>query len=249
MTATLARPLTLMDDHCRGLLKEVLLPRATFTLPCGYEFTAIMAGRRSRQLDYGFHCEPTQRRQAPGAATTGFLTAFYLYSGELLQDWWLLCGFQQSWPACARHPQLLSNWFSFNPALHLTGICSGIMVRRRGKPRRGSAWEAHKAQRRREEELERALALASSILRKKARVERREALKTIVEHGAGCSRTVKESEHADLFFGCVVEEDLSIGDLICNEMPSARETLNRPDSKSAPTKDDDLNITKCISNE
>jgi hypothetical protein len=114
------------------------------------------------------------------------------------------------------------------------------MVRRRGTPRRGSAWEAHKAQRRREEELERALALASSILRKKARVEGRAVLNSIVEQDAGCSRAKKETEPVDWFSGCVVEEDLSIGDLMCNEKPSARETLTRQDNNSAPTKVDDL---------
>jgi hypothetical protein len=114
------------------------------------------------------------------------------------------------------------------------------MVRKRGKPRRGSAWDAHKAQRRREEELERALALASSILRKKARVERRALLNTIVEQGAGCSRAEKETETADLFPICVVEEDLSIGDLPCDEKPSAMETFSRQGTKCIPTKEDDL---------
>ena len=140
MTATLARHLTLMDDHSRGLLKEVLLPHATINIPCAYEFMAIMDGRRSRQFDYGFYLEPEQRRKAPGVSTAGSITAFYLYSEEFFQGWWLLCGTRQRWPTCARHPQPLSSWFSSNSTLHLTGICFGIMVRRRGKPRRGSAW-------------------------------------------------------------------------------------------------------------
>jgi hypothetical protein len=162
-----------MDGHSRGQATEVLLPRATINPPCAQEFIAVMDGRRIRQFDYGFYFEPEQRRKAPGAATTWLLTAFYLHSEKIFQGWWLLCGSQQSWLACAQHSQPLSSWFSSNSALHLIGICLGTMVRRRGKPRRGSAWDAHKAQRRREEELERALALASSILRKKARVERR----------------------------------------------------------------------------
>jgi hypothetical protein len=228
-----------MDGHSRGLLKEVLLPRATINIPCADEFMAIMNGRRSRQSDYVFSLEPEQRRKAPGASTAGSITAFYLYSGEFFQGWWLLC-IRQSWSACARHSQPLSNWSFSNSVLLLTGICVGKMVRRRGTPRRGSAWEAHKAQRRREEELERALALASSILRKKARVERRAALNSIVEQDAGCSRAKKETEPVDWFSGCVVEEDLSIGDLMCNVKPSTRETLTRQDNNSAPTKVDDL---------
>jgi hypothetical protein len=84
------------------------------------------------------------------------------------------------------------------------------------------------------------LALASSILRKKARVERRVMLNTIVEPGAGCSRTEKETEPADLFSGCVVEEDLSIGDLPWDVKPSAMEKLSRQDVKGTPTMDDDL---------
>jgi hypothetical protein len=222
---------------------EVLLPRATINPPFAHEFIADMDGRRIRQFDYGFYFESEQRRKAPGAATTGLLTragGFYLHSGKICQGWWLLCGFQQGWLACTQHSQPLSSWFSPNSALRLIGICLVIMVRRRGKPRRGSAWEAHKAQRRREEELERALALASSILRKKARVERRAMLNTIVEQDAGCSRIEKETEHADLFSGCVVEEDLSIGDLPCDEKPKAMEMLSRRDDKSTPTMDDDL---------
>ena len=43
-----------------------------------------------------------------------------------------------------------------------------------------------------------------------------------------------------LFPSCVVEEDLSLGDLPCDEKPSAMETLSRQDTKCIPTKDDDL---------
>jgi hypothetical protein len=114
------------------------------------------------------------------------------------------------------------------------------MVRRRGTPRRGAAWEANKAQRRREEELERALALASSILRKKARVEGRAALNSIVERDTGSSKEKKVTEPVDWFSGCVVEEDPSIGDLTCMEKSSNRETLTRQNNNSAPTMVDDL---------
>jgi hypothetical protein len=95
------------------------------------------------------------------------------------------------------------------------------MARKRGRPRRGSAWEAHKAQRRRKEELERALAMATSILRKKNRAERRARLAIIAEPGVGSSQQVKEHESVVLQKGgpeeefppCIVVEDPSMADM------------------------------------
>jgi hypothetical protein len=228
-----------MDGHSRGLLEEVLLPRAVINIPGAYEFMVIMAGRRSRQFDYNFSLKPEQGRKAPGASIAGSFSVLYLCTREFLQSWELLC-LRQSWPSSARHSQRLLNWSFSNSVLLLTGICAGKMVRRRGTPRRGAAWEANKAQRRREEELERALALASSILRKKARVEGRAALNSIVERDTGGSREKKATEPVDWFSGCVVEEDPSIGDLICMEKSSNRETLTRQNINSAQTMVDDL---------
>jgi hypothetical protein len=62
-----------------------------------------------------------------------------------------------------------------------------IMARKRGRSRRGSAWYTHKAQRQRKEKLERALAMATSILRKKARAEKLALHAIIAETGARCS--------------------------------------------------------------
>jgi hypothetical protein len=59
-----------------------------------------------------------------------------------------------------------------------------IMTRKRGRPRRGSAWYTHKAQRQRKEKLERALSLATSILRKKARADQLALHAIIAETGA-----------------------------------------------------------------
>jgi hypothetical protein len=84
------------------------------------------------------------------------------------------------------------------------------------------------------------LALASSILRKKAQVEGRAVLNSIVEQDVDNSRAKKVTEPVDGFSGCVVEEDPSIGDLICNEKSSNREMLTRLDNNSAPTMVDDL---------
>jgi hypothetical protein len=86
----------------------------------------------------------------------------------------------------------------------------------------------------------RALALASSILGKKARVEGQATLNSIVERDTGGSREKKAIEPVDWFSGCVVEEYPSIGDLICMEKSSNRETLSRQNINSAPTMVDDL---------
>jgi hypothetical protein len=207
-----------------------------------------MDGRRLWHFGYGISFEPEQRRKAPGAAMPWLFLAFFLHSEKILQGWWLLCVSRKAPAFFLLNPsnedrllvQPLSTWFLSNSALHLIGIGLSTMVRHRGKPRRGSAWAAHKEQRRREEELERALALASSILRKKARVEGRTLLDSITEQGAGCSRAGKEAETTVLFPSCVVEEDLSIGDLPRDEIQSAMETLSRQGTKRITTMEDDL---------
>jgi hypothetical protein len=123
--------------------------------------------------------------------------------------------------------------------LHLHSPC--FMARKRGRPRRGSAWEAHKAQRRRKEELERALAMATSILRKKNRAERRARLAIITEPGVGSSQHVKENESEVLQKGgpeeefppCIVVEVPSMVD-----MPSPAQTRMAPHQeacKPSPT--------------
>jgi len=122
------------------------------------------------------------------------------------------------------------------------------MARKRGRLRRGSAWDAHRAQRRWKEQLERALALASSILRKNAQAERRALLNTIAEPGVGCSREdmtfkpsdKKEAETEDMFPICVVEEDLSIGDLPSVEKPRAMESTSREGTICISAREDDF---------
>jgi hypothetical protein len=58
---------------------------------------------------------------------------------------------------------------------------SSTMTRKRGKPRRGSAWYTHKAQRQRRQNLEHALSMATSILRQRARANRLALHATIVK--------------------------------------------------------------------
>jgi hypothetical protein len=182
-----------------------------------------MAGQRIRKFVHGFHFEPELWKRDPGAVTTGLL----------------LCGFNQGWLVCNQHSQLCTGWVSPISALCLIDIYLIIMVRRRGKPRRGSAWEALKAQRRREEELERVMALASSFLRKKARVEGRAMLNTIAEQNVGCSIIEQGNEQENLFPGCVVEEDPSMAEWLDEVMPKASETISKREDKSKPMMDND----------
>jgi hypothetical protein len=102
-------------------------------------------------------------------------------------------------------------------------LCS--MPRKRGVPRRGSAWYARKEQRQRREQLERALVMATSMLRQKARAEEKALLSTIAEKEIGCSSldTVKlEDSTEQLYPACIVEEDLTLEDLTTMEAPSDR---------------------------
>jgi hypothetical protein len=183
---------------------------------------------------YVFSHETGQSGSAPALATlfAWTLTTFSLHSDKDYQGCLFLRVPRKRRSARASH--LLSSW-TYSFALQLLGTCihpPDAMARKRGRPRRGSAWEAHKAQRRRKEKLERALALASSILRKKARAERRALLDTIAEPGVGCSRKdkafkpsdKKEAETEDVFPTCVVEEDPFMGDLPSVEKPRAMET-------------------------
>jgi hypothetical protein len=92
-------------------------------------------------------------------------------------------------------------------------------------PRRGSAWYARKEQRQRREQLERALVMATSMLRQRARAEEKALLSTIAEKEIGRSSldTVKlEDSTEQLYPACIVEEDLTLEDLTTMEEPSDR---------------------------
>jgi hypothetical protein len=112
------------------------------------------------------------------------------------------------------------------------------MARKRGRPRRGSAWYTHKAQRQRKEKLERALAMVTSILQKKARAEKLAQLAIIVETGAGCSSEAmaikpgdrQEDGAEDAFPTCYVEEDPFMEDLSTTQEPRAMEATHRDES-------------------
>jgi hypothetical protein len=212
---------------------------------------------------YVFSYEPGQSGTAPASALLfawmlwcspalllSWLTTFSLHFGKDFPGSLSLCVPRQSRSARALHLQPLSSWIS-SLSLQPLGTCihpPDTMVRKRGRPRRGSAWNAHKAQRRRKEQLERALALATSILRKKARAEKLALLATIAESGAGCSReatTIKpgdrqEAETEAAFPTCFVEEDPFMEDLSIEEEPRAIETTNREGTRLNLAREDDF---------
>jgi hypothetical protein len=148
------------------------------------------------------------------------------------------------------NPTSFSSWlinFSLQP------LCTFIhspttMARKQGRPRRGSAWYAHKAQRQQKEKLERALSMATSILRKKARAEKLALLATIVEMGAGCSSeatTIKpgdrqEAGAEDAFPTCYVEEYPFMEDLSTAQEPRAIEATHRDGSRPNFAQEDDI---------
>jgi hypothetical protein len=195
-------------------------------------------GQISMEVSYELFYEPGQSEFAILFARQSITSAMHFGEGSLFAG--KTCLGRLAWDL-----HLLLLWSgTFSLALCFTGV--GIhdpvsMVRERARSRRGSAWDAHRAQRRRKQQLERALSLASSILRKKAREERRRLLDTIVERKAGCSRdgftsnlnNVRDIEHEVELPTCIVEEDPSIGDLPCMEVPRAMEcsvrTLIRED--------------------
>jgi hypothetical protein len=155
----------------------------------------------------------------------------------------------QSWSALASAlPFVWELWcssVSFSPWFTLISLhphciviySLAIMTRKRGRPRRGSAWYTHKAQRQRKEKLERALSLATSILRKKARADQLALHAIIAETGAGCSSetTTIQSEIrpedgvADAFPTCYVEE-IPFMELATTPEPQAMETNHQDGS-------------------
>jgi hypothetical protein len=155
---------------------------------------------------------------------------YVLYQGSLLLDFYEFAPCRR-WFVRDLHPLLL--WYKTSCLawfwLGIGGFCSVSMVREHARPRRGSAWDALRAQRRRKKQLECAISLASSILRKKAREERRKLLDIIAERKAegnregSCSNLSNDRDAAPevALSTCIVEEVPAIGDLPCLEAPQA----------------------------
>jgi hypothetical protein len=104
------------------------------------------------------------------------------------------------------------------------------MTRKHGTPQRGSAWYARKEQRQRREEIERALVIASSLLRKKTREEEKVRLSDIAEqvidHGT-MDTVMLEGSNEQLYPACIVEEDPTLADLPTLEAPFVTERSDR----------------------
>jgi hypothetical protein len=249
MAATHKSALTMGDGHSCSHRTEGLLPRAIIYAHSALGMGGVKCGQVTSAPGYLIFYMPGQSGTAPASAlllawtlwcSPAFLTprlsAFSLYFS--------LCVTRQSWLARALHLQLLSSWLI---CLSLQSLCSFTMARKRGRPRRGAAWDAHKAQRRRKEQLERALALATSILRKKARAEKLALLATIAEPGAGCSRDVKANTPGDRqeagteeeFPPCIVVEDPFMEDLSIAEKTRATEATHREERRPILAQEDD----------
>jgi hypothetical protein len=156
----------------------------------------------------------------------------------------------QSWSALASAlPFVWELWcssVSFSPWFTLISLhphciviySLAIMTRKRGRPRRGSAWYTHKAQRKRKEKLERALLLVTSILRKKAQADQLALHAIIAETGVGCSSdtTTIQSKNrledgvVDAFPSCYVEEISFMEELATTPEPQAMETNHQDGS-------------------
>jgi hypothetical protein len=247
MAATHESVLTMGDDHSCSCRTEGPFPRAIIYDLSVPGMARVKCGRMTSALDYLVFNLPGQSGTAPASA---LLIAWTLWCGpafivprhSAFSLHFFLTVTRQSSLARASHLQLLSSWLI---CLHLQLLCSFTMARKRGRPRRGAAWEAHKAQRRRKEQLERALALATSILRKKARAEKLARLATIAEPGVGCSRDVKENASGALqeagieeeFPPCIVVEDPFMEDLSIIE--KTRAATHREECRPTPTLVDD----------
>jgi hypothetical protein len=198
----------MVDGHNNSYTVEGHLPRANTLAHSALSMTGFMDGQVTSAFGNLFFHVPGQSGSALASA--------------LLIVWELWCSsvsFSSRLTPISLHP-------------HCIVIYSlAIMTRKRGRPRRGSAWYTHKAQRQRKEKLERALSMATSILRKKARAEQLALHAIIAETGAGCSSettTIKPGDRqedgvADAFPTCYVEEIPFMEDLATTPEPQAME--------------------------
>jgi hypothetical protein len=193
--------LRMQDSHYRSVM-EGLFERASI-----YEFGECdgKCGHEDLHLDYWFFSVSPMVRLWVGR---------HWCCSELFEPWYAI----PLWRIVAG--AFVLNWLQ--PGC-ISGRELGSMPRKRGVPRRGSNWYARKEQRQRREQLERALVMATSMLKQKARAEEKALLSTIAEREIGCSNmeTVKLEDSAEqLYPACIVEEDLTLEDLSTMEAPS-----------------------------
>jgi hypothetical protein len=246
--ATHKPTLTMGDGLCSRHRLEVLLPRAFINNHSALGMGEVKCGHMASAPGYVNFFMSGQSRAAPASALilAGLLwcsPAPFALRLSALSVYLSLHDTRQVKLARALQINSLSSWLT---CLLLYSLCSLTMARKRGRPRRGAAWDARKAQRRRREQLERALALATSIIRKKARAEKRALLATIAEPGAGCSRDAKTNTPEDgqdagteeEFPPCVVVEDPFMEDLTMVEKNRATEATLQETRTPLPTQVD-----------
>jgi hypothetical protein len=144
MAATHTSALTMVDNHSRDHTKA-RLPRATIYTPREFRLEKDMEGWMMLVSSYGFYFESRQSGIATLFAWT--FTIFALHYDEAFQGFFFSCKTQLRRLARASHWLPLSSG-TYSLALYLLGTCIHhpvSMVRKHGRPRRGSAWDAHKA--------------------------------------------------------------------------------------------------------
>jgi hypothetical protein len=171
MAATHALALTLGAGHRRVHTKEKL-PRTTIYFSRELKQSMDPEGKilmkSSSVLDY----KPGQR----AFVMARLFVIYAMHFGEVSQGSWLSDWYEFDLAVApylrwfVKDLYLLLLWFKTSSLarfwLCIGGFFSVSMVRERARSRRGSAWDAHRAHRRRKTQLERALSLASSILHK-----------------------------------------------------------------------------------
>jgi hypothetical protein len=255
MAATHASAFTMRDGHSSRSAMEGLLPRATIYELGVLSMFEVKGGYGFSESGYLFSYAPASalllvwRLWCRSALLVHWLTILSWLIGKDSPSSLSSSVLKQSRPARALNWPPPASWLS---CFSLRTLCNlthpqDTMTRKRGRPRRGSAWNAHKAQRRRKEQFERALAMATSLLRKKARAEKMALLSTIAEKGAGCSKadTARmEDGTEDMYPACIVEEDPNLEDLTTVEAP--RDTVRSCREESKPISGLDVDFPGCI---
>ena len=154
MVATHKSAFMMVDVHSCNYTMEGLLPHATIYTHYALSMIGVTGGHVTSASGYMLSYEPGQSGTASALALLfawmlwcspalllSWLTTFSLHVGKDFQGSLSLCVPRQSRSARALHLQPLSSWLS---SLSLQPLCTFIhspntMVRKRGKPRCGSA--------------------------------------------------------------------------------------------------------------
>jgi hypothetical protein len=196
----------MVAGHYSRYTEEGLLPRAKALAQTALNMTGFMDSQANPSFG-------NSKFRAPGQSWFALVL-------DLPVGWELWCSSGS-----------LSSWLTF---VSLHSLCifihpSATMTRKRGRPRRGSAWYTHKEQRQRRKNLERALSMATSILRKRARADQLALHAIIAETGTERSSHTMAIEPgssleggvADEFPTCYVEETSYLEELVTTLEPQA----------------------------